>query len=128
MFFEAGAVDEVDFAADDGFDVAGLGFVVEVDCAEEVSVVGDGEGGHAECGGAFDEAVDAAAPVEQRAVGVDMKVNEVLLRDGGDVCDGGSGHGEKKEEGKRKKEERGGRKEKCEERRGKTERLKWGKG
>ena len=37
---------DVDFAADDGMDAVGLGRVVELDRAEEVAVIGHGDGGH----------------------------------------------------------------------------------
>ena len=37
---------DVDFAADDGMDARGLGGVVELDGAEEVAVIGHGDGGH----------------------------------------------------------------------------------
>jgi hypothetical protein len=37
---------DVDFAADDGMDAVFLGFVVELDCAEEIAVVGHGDGRH----------------------------------------------------------------------------------
>lgn len=69
-------VDEVDFAADEGFDVVGFGGFVEVDGAEEVAVVGEGKGWHAELVGPVAEGVEAAAAIEEAVVGVDVEVDE----------------------------------------------------
>src|SRR5260370_24220989 len=42
----AAALSNVDFAADDGLDVALAGFIEEIGGGEEIAMVGDGHGGH----------------------------------------------------------------------------------
>ena len=79
VFFEAGGFDEVEFAADERLDALGLGLVVELDRAVEIAVVGEGEGAHAELGGAIHQPVDAAAAIEQAVVGVDVEMDEILV-------------------------------------------------
>ncbi len=67
---------DVDFAADDGVDAVVLGVVVELDRAEEVAVIGHGDGGHFLLGDDLHELRDLAGSVEQRVVGVAVKMNE----------------------------------------------------
>ncbi len=67
---------DVDFAADDGMDAFGFGVVVELDRAEEVAVIGHGDGGHFLLGDDLHELGDFAGAVEQRVVGVAVKMNE----------------------------------------------------
>src|SRR5215471_3744663 len=68
---------DVELAADDWFDPDLVRGIHELDCAENVSVVGHGNGGHAEFVDAMDEVIDAAGSVEQRVVGVQVQVDEL---------------------------------------------------
>jgi hypothetical protein len=74
---EAGGLGEVEFAADERFDALGLGLVVELDRAVEIAVVREGQGLHAEGGGAVHQAVDAAGAVEQAVVAMDVEMDEI---------------------------------------------------
>ena len=67
---------DVNFAADHGVDAFGLGVIVELDGAEEVAVIGHGDGGHFLLGDDFHQLRDFAGAVEQRVVGVAVKMNE----------------------------------------------------
>ncbi len=67
---------DVDFAADHGVDAVFLGLVIELDGAEEVAVIGHGDGGHFLLGHHLHKLRDLAGSVEQRVVGVAVKMNE----------------------------------------------------
>ena len=67
---------DVDFAADDGMDALRFGGVVELDGAEEIAMVGHGDGGHLLLGDDVHQLVDFAGAVEQGVVGVAVQVNE----------------------------------------------------
>ena len=67
---------DVDLAADHRMDAVLLGLVVELDRAEEVAVVGHGDGGHLLLGHDVHQLRDLAGSIEQRVVGVAMKMNE----------------------------------------------------
>ena len=67
---------DVDLAADDGVDAGGLGGVIELDGAEEIAVVGHGDGGHFLLDRDLHELVDIAGAVEQGVVGVAVEVDE----------------------------------------------------
>jgi hypothetical protein len=69
----------VHFATDDGLNPLGFGGVVETDGAEEVAVIGHGDGGHFLLGDDLHELIDFARAVEQRIVGVVVEVNEGSL-------------------------------------------------
>lgn len=56
-------VDEVDFTADEGFDIIFFCGLEEVDDAEEVSMVGEGESLHAEAFSFCAKAVDSTGAV-----------------------------------------------------------------
>ena len=73
---------DVDFAADDGMDALGFGRVVELDGAEEIAVVGHGDGGHFLLGDDVHELVDFAGAVEQGIVGVVVEMNEWIFSHG----------------------------------------------
>ena len=76
---------DVDFAADDGLDALCLGGVVELDRAEEIAVVGHGDGGHF----LFDdvhELADFAGSVEQGIIGVAVEVDEGRYRTSGETA------------------------------------------
>jgi hypothetical protein len=49
------------------------------DRRKHVAVLGDGERGHLQPRGLVEQLVDAARAVEQRKLGVTMKVNEIVL-------------------------------------------------
>src|SRR5580700_10807474 len=74
---------DINFAADDGLHAAGGGLVVKIGGGEEISVIGDGDGGHAAARGFIDEFADIAGPVEQREIGVQMKMYEVRVSHAG---------------------------------------------
>ena len=59
-----------------------FGRLVERDCAEHVAVVGHGDGVHACRGDALDQVFDLKRAVEQRVLGVDVKVDEIGSHDG----------------------------------------------
>ena len=65
--------------ADDGTDPLLQGVVDELDRAEEVAVVGDRDCLHPEGGGALEQGVDLLRSVEQRVLGVIVKVDERVL-------------------------------------------------
>ena len=67
---------DVNFAADHGVDAVVLGVIVELDGAEEVAVIGHGDGGHFLLGDDLHELRDLAGSIEQRVVGVAVKMNE----------------------------------------------------
>ena len=80
FLFETRTGGDVDFAADDGFDVFSAEGLVKIDGAVEDAVVGDGEGAEVQFGGAFGEFVQAASGVEQRILGVKMKMDKIDVR------------------------------------------------
>src|SRR5690606_2595409 len=77
VFFQTGGFNEIEFAADERFDAGFLRSVVELDGTVEITVVGEGEGLHAELGGALHEPVDAAGAIEEAVVGVDVEMDEI---------------------------------------------------
>jgi hypothetical protein len=76
-------VGDVDLAPEDGLDPFAPGRLVEVDRTGEGAVIGERDGGHLELGGALREIRYPAGAVEDRVLGVDVKVDE-----------GSFGHGE----------------------------------
>ena len=64
LAIEAAARREVNFAADDRLDVGLLALLVELDRAEEIAVVAQGERGHLQLGGARRQLGNTARPVE----------------------------------------------------------------
>jgi hypothetical protein len=69
-------IDNVEFAADDGVDAFGFGGIEELDTAEQVAVIGHGNGGHLLLGDDVHELLDFASAVEQRVVCMAVEVNE----------------------------------------------------
>ncbi|GAB4270900.1 MAG: hypothetical protein Kow0080_15840 [Candidatus Promineifilaceae bacterium] len=59
-----GALGQVGFYADDGFNACGFGGAVEGHCAVHGAMVGEGDGGLVEFGGTFDKVINAAEAVE----------------------------------------------------------------
>ena len=70
---------DIDLASEDRLDAPLLGVVVEDDRRKHVAVLGDRQRRHLEPGCLVEQLVDAARAVEQRELGVTMKVNEVLI-------------------------------------------------
>ncbi len=68
---------DVELAADDGLDAVLLGGIVEMQRAEDVAVVGDGDGRLPELGHARHELVDVAGAIEQRVIGVQVKMDKL---------------------------------------------------
>ena len=74
--------DEVELAAEEGLELhvalgALLGFVPEIEEAEEVAVVGDRHRAHVHVAGALHQAVDATAAIEHAVVRMHVEVHEV---------------------------------------------------
>ena len=69
----------VGLAAQDRFDAARLRRLVEFHGAEHVAVVGDRHGRHAKLLGAVQKLADAVRPIQQAELGVQVKMNEILL-------------------------------------------------
>ena len=57
-----------------------LGGVVELDRAEQVAVIGHGDGGHLLLDHDLHQLVDIAGAVEQRVIGMAMQVDERVYR------------------------------------------------
>ncbi len=76
------AFGDIDFATDDGLDVALAGFVEEIRGGEEISVVGDGHGGHLLAGRFIQKLGGLASPVEQAVIRMNVKMNELRLAHG----------------------------------------------
>ena len=68
---------DVEFAADDGLDAVFVGGVDEMHGAEDISVVGHGDGGHAEFFHALAEFFHVAGAVEQGVIGMQMQMDEL---------------------------------------------------
>ena len=66
----------VDLAAYDRVDASLFAKAIEVDCAVQVAVVGDGQAGHPQFGGPGHELLKSAEAVEQAVLGMNMKVRE----------------------------------------------------
>ena len=68
---------DVEFAAEDGLDALFLGGVEEMDRAEDVAVVGHGDGLLADFVDMGDEFVYVTGSVEEGVIGVEMEMGEV---------------------------------------------------
>ncbi len=68
---------DVQLATDDRLDAGFFRRIDEMDCAEDVAVVGHGHGGHAQSLGAFAKLAGVASAVEHGIVGMQVKMNEV---------------------------------------------------
>jgi len=75
-------VRDVDLAADERLDAVLLRFSVQLDRAREAAVVGERDGRHLELCRTRGERRDAARPVEDRVLGVDVEVDERRLGQG----------------------------------------------
>ncbi len=76
LLVEAAARRDVDLAAEDGLDAAGLGLLEKLDGAEDVAVVGDGHGRHVVPDGRLDQVRHLQGAVEDAVLGMVVEVNE----------------------------------------------------
>ena len=67
---------DVNLAADHRMDALGLGAVIKLDRAEQIAMVGHGHRRHLLLGGELHQLRYLASSVEQRVIGVAMKMNE----------------------------------------------------
>ena len=79
LLFEAGPRGHIRAHPDDGFDPCFHGLGVELDGAEEISVIGHGERRKAKLLGTSHELIDLAGSVEKAVFGMTMKMNEVAV-------------------------------------------------
>jgi hypothetical protein len=79
VFIETRVGSEIDFGADDGFEIVLSSSLIEIDCAEEVSVVGDGDSWGAKGGDFFAERGNAAGAIEQAKFRVDVEMNKKFM-------------------------------------------------
>src|SRR5262249_31406975 len=84
-------VADVHLAADQGLDAAPATVSVELDRSGERAVVGEPDGRHLEFGRAADELRDAARPVQDRVLGVDVQMDEGRCGHGQGDCTRRSG-------------------------------------
>ena len=84
-------VGDVDLAAENRLDSDLSGLPVELDGTGERPVVGERDGGHLELSSSSREGGNAARPVENRVLGVDVKVDERRFRHGQPILEGRSG-------------------------------------
>src|SRR5260370_18418574 len=75
----ATALRHVNFAANDGLDVALAGFVKEIGSGKKIAVVGDGYGGHLLAGRFIQKIGGLASPLAPTVIVVDVKMNEMRL-------------------------------------------------
>jgi len=68
---------DVELAADDGLDSLFVGGIDEMHGAENISVIGHGDGWHAKLLHALAEFFDVAGAVEQRVIGMEVQVYEL---------------------------------------------------
>ena len=80
LFIEAAAWGEIDLAANDRLDAFRTAFLVELNGAEEVAVIAQGERGHFELHGTFDQVWDAAGSVEKAVFSVDVEMDKGIRR------------------------------------------------
>jgi hypothetical protein len=78
----AAAFGDVDFAADDGLDVALAGFIEKVGGGEKIAVVRDGHRGHLLARGFVEEFAGFARAVEKAEIGVDVEMNKLRIAHG----------------------------------------------
>ncbi len=78
----AAAFGDVDFAADDGLDVAFAGFIEKVGGGEQIAVVGDGHGGHLLAGGFVEEFARFARAVKKTEVRMNVEMNKLRIAHG----------------------------------------------
>src|SRR5262249_55916150 len=70
---------DVEFAAEDRLNARRPGVLVEVDCAEQVAVVGQRDGGEFELASPLDQTAEPRSAVEEAVLRVDVQVDEGAL-------------------------------------------------
>ena len=80
LFLQAAARGDIDLAADDRFDSLFARRLVKINRAVKHAVVGDGQGGEFQFVRLFHQPVQAAGPIEQRILGVQMQMNKIGVR------------------------------------------------
>jgi hypothetical protein len=78
----AAAPGNINFAADDGLDIALAGFIKEIGGGKEIAVVGDGHGWHFLPGGLIEKLGGLACPVEQTEIRMNVKMDKLGLAHG----------------------------------------------
>ncbi len=79
----AAAGRHIGFTADDGFDPVRLGFLIKLNRAKQVAMVGHGHGRHAEGFDLLYERFDLIGAVEKTELGVQMQMDEGSTHEGG---------------------------------------------
>jgi hypothetical protein len=77
-----GARGEIGLDADDGLDAVAAGLGPELVGAEDIAVVGRGDGRHPHRGRGPEQLVDARRTVQHRVLGVNVQVREAVVRGG----------------------------------------------
>ena len=80
--FMAAAFGYVNFAANDGLDVALAGLVEKIGSGEKIAVVGDGHGGHFLARCFIQKLGGFASPVEQTVIRMNVEMHELRLPHG----------------------------------------------
>jgi hypothetical protein len=70
---------DIGLIADDGPYVGLQGLMVELNSAEEVTVVGEGERGHTEAPGSLHQVIYARRAVKKAVVAVDVKMDKIIF-------------------------------------------------
>src|SRR5260370_9321857 len=73
----AAALSDVDFATDDGLDVALAGFVEEIRSGKEIAGIGDGHGWPFLAGRFSAKLRGLASPIEQPEIPMNLKMDEM---------------------------------------------------
>lgn len=73
----AAARSHIGFTSDNGLHVMGFGFLIKINGAKEIAMIGHGDGGHAEILHLLEQGCELVGPVEQAILGVKMKMNEL---------------------------------------------------
>src|SRR5437667_872481 len=80
--FMAAAFGYVNFAANDGLDVALAGFIEKIGSGEKITMVGDGYGGHFLARCFIQKLGGFASPVEQTVIRMNVEMHELRLPHG----------------------------------------------
>ena len=80
--FMAAAFGYVNFAANDGLDVALAGFMEKIGSGEKITMVGDGHGGHFLARCFIQKLGGFASPVEQTVIRMNVEMHELRLPHG----------------------------------------------
>jgi hypothetical protein len=78
----AAAFGDVDFAADDGLDVALAGFIEKVGGGEKIAVIRNGHRRHLLAGGFVKKLAGFARAVEKAEIGMNVEMNKLGIAHG----------------------------------------------